>query len=295
MINISFLEVPMDSKKKLKDAMFYTAQPLYKNRDIEFTDLHKMVSSDYRQYSPFLFNDGIKKSENWDNSKQNILILDIDDGLTIDEAKKIFKDYMYLICTTKSHRKEKKGKIEDRYRVILKSFNIPIGDDYFLFTNELEKIYPFIDKQVNTKTGAFLGFTDCEYWYNDGKDFDCSPILQVAKDREKIKEENKKFVYIDRNYNNDLPLDEIRNLLTRETVADIVSSLGYDVNRKFMFKYRLDERSPSASISNNTNPLIKDFGSDLETDCIGFVQEVKSCDFKTAVEYVGSYLNVQAS
>ena len=74
MINISFLEVPMDADVKLKDAMFYTAQPLYKNRSIPFTQLHRMVASDYRQYSPFKFIGGTKVSENWNNSEQNLLI-----------------------------------------------------------------------------------------------------------------------------------------------------------------------------------------------------------------------------
>jgi hypothetical protein len=291
-INISYLNTPLDGDNlKLNENMWLTAKPYYKNRDIEFSKLHRIVSSDYRQYSPFLFKDGTKKSENWNNEKQNILILDVDDGLTIEKAKETFKGFKYFICTTKSHQKEKKGIVCDRFRIILPIINNPIGDDYFLYMRNLEKMFSFIDVQVNTKTGAFLGFSKCKYWYGDGNMFDMD-ILKPIKKAEILKQNNFKTPI---SYENDLPIEDIKNRLTRECVADIVQSLGYEVNAKFMFKYRENENTPSASIKQGLNPLIKDFGSDLECDAIGFVQQVKQCDFKTAVEYVGSFVNVSNS
>ena len=89
-INISYLNTPLEGDDlKLNENMWITAKPYYKSKNIKFEKLHRMVSSDYRQYSPFLFKDKTKKSENWNNDNQNILILDIDDGLTIDKAKEI--------------------------------------------------------------------------------------------------------------------------------------------------------------------------------------------------------------
>lgn len=287
-INISYLNTPLDGDDlKLNENMWLTAKPYYQNKDIEFSKLHRIVSSDYRQYSPFLFKDGTKKSENWNNEKQNILILDVDDGLTIEKAKETFKGFKYFICTTKSHQKEKKGITCDRFRIILPIINNPIGDDYFLYMRNLEKMFSFIDVQVNTKTGAFLGFAKCKYWYGNGNIFDMD-ILKPIKRTEIVKQNNFKAPI---SYENDLPIEDIKNRLTRECVADIVQSLGYEVNAKFMFKYRENENTPSASIKQGLNPLIKDFGSDLECDAIGFVQQVKQCDFKTAVEYVGSFTN----
>ena len=290
MINISYLNIPLNigNDVKLNDSMYWTAEPLYKNTNIEFDQLHKMVSSDYRQYSPFRFVNKKKTSENWNNTDQNIIILDIDDGLTIEQAKQTFKDYKYFICTTKSHQKEKKGVTCDRFRVILESENIPTGDDYFLVTDFLEIKYPFIDKQVNTKTGAFLGYADCEYWYNDGKLFDCSSALadmKRIKKAQKVKpEEKRELVY-------DLPIEQIKQSLDQATAAHIVESCGYEVNRNYKFKYRQDERTPSASIAKDG--YIKDFGCDLATDAIGFVQEVKQLSFKDAVAYVGGFVNIR--
>lgn len=285
-INISYLNTPLDGDDlKLNENMWITAKPYYKNKNIKFEQLHRMVSSDYRQYSPFLFKDGTKKSENWNNENQNILILDIDDGLTIDKAKETFKGFKYFICTTKSHQKEKKGLVCDRFRIILPIINNPIGDDYFSYMRNLEKMFSFIDVQVNTKTGAFLGFAKCEYWYNNGDLFDMDILRPVSiKKVEKII--NKQMPFNEA----DIALESIKSSLTRETVAEIVNSLGFEVDRNFKFKYRQDERTPSASINNATNPLIKDFGSDISGDIFYFVQKVNNLNFLESVDYVKRYI-----
>lgn len=285
-INISYLNTPLESDDlKLNENMWITAKPYYKNKNIKFEQLHRIVSSDYRQYSPFFFKDGTKKSENWNNENQNILILDIDDGLTIDKAKEIFKGFKYFICTTKSHQKEKKGLVCDRFRIILPIINNPIGDDYFSYMRNLEKMFSFIDVQVNTKTGAFLGFAKCEYWYNNGDLFDMDILRPVSiKKVEKII--NKQMPFNEA----DIALESIKSSLTRETVAEIVNSLGFEVDRNFKFKYRQDERTPSASINNGTNPLIKDFGSDISGDIFYFVQKVNNLNFLESVDYVKRYI-----
>jgi len=301
-IAISYLEVPLEESIKdntpLSEKMYLTAKPLYINTHIDWNNLHRMVKSNFRQYSPFYYNPNIKKAENWSNFNQNILILDIDENLTINEAKDIFRDYKYFICTTKSHQKEKKGIVCDRFRVVLKAINVPNDDSYFEVMRKIEERMPFIDKQVNTKTGAFLGYSDCEYWYNDGMEFDFKKYIDMVKmdkemEQKKIRTKTKINIKQKQTYNDDLPIQEIKNRLTRELIADIVSSRGFEVNRKFMFKYRQDERTPSASIS--PDGLIKDFGSELSTDAIGFIQEVDKVDFKTAVEIVGAFANVQTT
>ena len=303
--NLSYLEVSLDfqnknwNKSKLKDNMWLTAKDLYKNINITFEKIIDIVKSDYRQYSPFIFLNDTKQGDNWDNEKQDLLILDVDDGLTINEAKKIFRKCKYLIATTKSHQMDKKGLKCDRFRIILPAVNIPIGDEYFNFTKTLEKKYPFIDKQVNTKTGAFLGAAKCEYWYNDGTEFDCNILINMQKKLENIKSIKEPTINISKtntnstrtksNHNNDeIDIQALKSRLSRKVIADIISSCGYDVNSKFMFKWRIDERTPSASISKDL--LIKDFGSDLCTDIIGFVQQTRGLDFKESLDYVNQYV-----
>lgn len=286
MINISFLEVPHTDDKKLKDAMFYTAQPLYKNKDIEFTNLHRMVSSDYRQYSPFKFEENTKKSENWNNESQQLIILDVDDGLSILEAKEAFKEYKYLICTTKSHQVLKKDLKCDRFRIILESDDIPKGEDYFVFTKGLEAKYPFIDKQVNTKTGAFLGSAKCEYWYNEGNLFKCTPIFEKQQYLNQITPVGHKAIIESSNNNDNAEVTELKEALTQETISHILNANGFDVDRNFKLKLR-EERTPSASISRNG--LIKDFGTDFASDIFGVLMEYRGMDFPKAIEEVRKY------
>ena len=296
---LSYLEVPLEFQMKkpdnckLKNNMFLTAEPLYKTIELEFEKIIDIVKSDHRQYSPFVFEGGKKIGDNWRNDNQNLLILDIDDGLSLNEAKELFKEFKYLIATTKSHQIEKKGLKCDRFRVILPAVNVPTGKRYFEFTSALEKKYPFIDKQVNIETGAFLGYFDCEYFYNNGNIFDCKPLCDAAsKLKRAVMEETstKQTKQISYDSSVDIDVQSVKDRLTREIVADIVSSCGYEVNRKFMFKYRQDERTPSAGISPKL--LIKDFGSDLSTDAIGFVMETKQMKFVEAVNYVGSFVGV---
>jgi len=298
---LSYLEVPIKFQLenwgncKLKDNMTITAKPLYKTIEIEFTKIHNLIKSDYRQYSPFEFAGGAKKSENWYNDNQNILVMDIDEDLSIVEAKEMFKEYKYLIATTKSHQVEKKGLKCDRFRVILSAVDVPIGDDYFKAMRALERKYPFIDKQVNNKTGAFLGSADCEYWYNEGKDFSLKEYLKSSLRLEEVaqtfKEEKQPIVKPQATYSDEIDIQAIKNRLTRETVADIISSCGFEVNRKFMFKARPDERTASASISSEC--VVKDFGDqDAFSDIFGFLMHTQKMNFKEACEYVGSFVGI---
>ncbi len=298
--SISLIEVPLDfqeknfNNSKMKDNMWITAEPLYRNITVEWEKLLGLFKSDYRQLSPFMYKNNIKLGENWSNQNQNLLILDVDDGLKISDAIELFSKYTFLIYTTKSHQTEKKGVKCDRFRIIFPATSVPKGDDYFIFTGALESKYPFIDKQVNNKTGAFLGNFNCEVFTNAGMNFDCKELFEKGmrlKEIDKMPNSPKvnfKAPIPQRNNNSEeIDVSNIKSRLTREVVADIVSSCGFDINRKFMFKYRADERTPSASVSPDL--LIKDFGSDLSTDAIGFVMETKQMPFVEAVNYVEQF------
>lgn len=70
-------------------------------------------------YSPFQYDNNYRKEINSNLDKCNCIMLDFDDGMSIDEAKLLFNQYKNIIATTKSHQKEKNGIICDRFRLIL--------------------------------------------------------------------------------------------------------------------------------------------------------------------------------
>lgn len=81
--------------------------------------------------------------------------LDIDnDGkkgtplLSIEDAKRMFSPLKHIILTTQSHGKDKKGKVADRFRVIL-FFTEPILNthDFYSTWHWLKSKYPAIDNQ----------------------------------------------------------------------------------------------------------------------------------------------------
>lgn len=68
--------------------------------------------------SSCLWGNGDRKKINFRGA--HWLGLDFDDGMTIDEAKVAFKDYLHLMGTTKSHQILKDGERKDRFRVFLR-------------------------------------------------------------------------------------------------------------------------------------------------------------------------------
>lgn len=68
-------------------------------------------------YSAVVFAGGKRKQENFQEA--SLVILDFDDGPSIAEVQEMFKEYSYVLATTKSHQQEKGGVVHDRFRLIL--------------------------------------------------------------------------------------------------------------------------------------------------------------------------------
>lgn len=90
------------------------------------------------------------------NGQEDILILDIDDGVTIEQMKLFFGDFNYIIVTTKSHRKLKNGVMQgDRFRLFLEVEVINNYEDRVSIISEIYKTYFFIDQSVKSTNRFF--------------------------------------------------------------------------------------------------------------------------------------------
>ncbi len=69
--------------------------------------------------SPIIWTYGIRKEANFQSS--SFCVLDVDDGPCLEDAVKTFADYAHILGTTKSHQKDKGGKVRDRYRVFIQT------------------------------------------------------------------------------------------------------------------------------------------------------------------------------
>lgn len=149
-----------------------------------FTDL--ILNS--RGLSAQKFKNGHRKNENC-IGVQNTLWLDIDDGMTIEQAKELFKDYWYVIYTSMHHQKEKEGKPAcDRFRVIFKVKEpMPQNEEKYeeVMLNILKKYGS--DEACKEISRYYRGNPDAEIWVNtDGDYFDWKEF-DIAKEKPKKK------------------------------------------------------------------------------------------------------------
>lgn len=288
MVNVSWIVCSDEVTKVYHE----TVKPRFYNRDITIEQLSLIVSNNKIQFSPFNYTNNIKSKDSWDNSKQNTLWLDFDDGFSIEQAKQLFKKNTYIIYTTKTHQKEKKGLTCDRFRIILPAKNIPQGELYFAMMEELANLLP-IDKQVNTKTGSFLG-NDGEVYIKYGEDYDCSYLHSLAEYRlanKKKQVQLKEMKRLDnlRDAVHTLNVNDLKNYLDEEDTLNIIHELGYEVNswtRKF--KRREDERTHSCKVY--SQGYWYDYGSGEKGDVLDLIQEKHNIDFVESMKYVEDYL-----
>ena len=82
---------------------------------------------------------------------------------------------------------------------------------------------------------------------------------------------------------------ELKENFSQRNVAEILSFLGYEIDKNYKFKLR-EENTPSASISKEG--LIHDFGTGFSGDIVSVLHEYKNISLSEAVLYVAKLLNV---
>lgn len=105
-------------------------------------------------YSLSTFKDGYRNKANF--IQTGAIGLDFDEGLSLAEAEEVFKDYLHIIAPTRSHRIEKNGKVEDRFRVVLFLSDIIQDSDVFEATwYSLKEKWPWLDKACKDASRFF--------------------------------------------------------------------------------------------------------------------------------------------
>ena len=156
----------------------------FQKKEVPWNDLVDMLTID-RAYSPSFFKDGYRNANNYLGGN-DLVFLDIDDGMTLTEGKELFKNLKCIIMTTRSHQKEKKGLTCDRFRVILK-LDKPIDLNQDEYKKAMQAIFDYFGSTADESTKDssrffFASPPDCEVWYSEGKTlFDWRPVYEKAK------------------------------------------------------------------------------------------------------------------
>lgn len=167
------------------DNLSQSAPAGFKKNEGKFENLHILTNGAYR-YSAGTFLNGYITDENY-LREQNLFIIDVDDGLSIEDAKGLFADYTYLISTTKSHQKDKHGIVCDRFRLILPTiskFHLEPKVYTDMYMNVLEAIgVSEADSKCRNSSRWYYGNPDGEYWYNYGGTLlDIRPFIQNSSE-----------------------------------------------------------------------------------------------------------------
>lgn len=192
----------------------------FKKNEGKFENIHKLVCGSYR-YSAGTFLNGYITDENY-LREQNLFIIDVDDGLTIEDAKGLFSNYTYLIATTKSHQIEKNKITCDRFRLILPTiskFHLEPKVYSEMYMNVLSAIgVSEADRKCRNSSRWYYGNPDGEYWYNYGNlMLDIRPYIPDSSENIKTIQSVKKYEDTINNENIDMRISGALRWLVHNT------------------------------------------------------------------------------
>ena len=192
----------------------------FKGESLKQTDLNKMILS----WSPELaFNYSSEKGPwdqldklfkapglNWCNHQFvnghrcndhaipgfNMVVVDVDGTSTINTVQELFKEYKYILYTTKRHGVD--GK--DRFRLVFPlNYELKLNlDDYKEFMNNVFKWLPFeTDECANQASKKWLANDKAQYISNDGELLDALKFIPRTSRNEQYQKEMSKIENMD--------------------------------------------------------------------------------------------------
>ena len=162
----------------------------YDNRLGKFADIKNILKSDFN-YSAHHFKDGYRTIDN-SLPDFNIIILDIDEDVSIQMAMALLGEYKYIMGTTRSHQKEKNGEVCDRFRIVMPldrtlSMN---GEEFTEFMKNIMNWLPFeVDRKCVDAARFYFGNPDALIFENDGntiESIDFIPNTSKAEEKKRV-------------------------------------------------------------------------------------------------------------
>lgn len=156
--------------------------------DYLFDDVAKVLKMDGR-YSPFIFNNNYRKSDNYIKNISNCIVLDFDDGYTRDDFKSVLDGIAYATGTTKSHMISKNGLTCERFRVIIPTLTAIdlTSEEYSDMMREIFEVFPQADTACKDTARAYSGHHASEVTINHGGLFNWIPYYEKSIKRKELR------------------------------------------------------------------------------------------------------------
>ncbi len=142
------------------------------------------------QYSAVEFQGGYRCAKNAIPGSE-LIILDYDAGVTLVDAVDMFRQYIGIVATTRSHQKEKNGVVCDRFRVILPTLR-PVKLEAVEFSKMMKEVIHNYgtDKACSNMSRMYYGYPEAEVFFLEGCQlFDWEPFYQSALDKERQRQQ----------------------------------------------------------------------------------------------------------
>lgn len=204
----------------------------FKKVQVPFHKIKDLVKSDFN-YSAGIFLNGYRKRDNYANYS-DMIILDVDDGLSIKEASKLMQPMTHIIATTKSHQKDKNGIVCDRFRILIPT-ETPINlnqNEYTKLMKQVLKKYSFCDQVCKDASRFYFPSRESEVFHWQGfTNFNWEDYYKLALDEEKKENESKsRLKQFYKNYQDrqpthsfeDTKTDYLRKILNTQKLLDLL-------------------------------------------------------------------------
>jgi hypothetical protein len=156
----------------------------YRNEHAPFEKLHQLTQAPGLHWVAHHLNGGYRNEENCIPGF-NLVVIDVDGGVSMSTVKLLMKNYKFLIYTTKRHTEE-----ENRFRIILPiNYELAMdAKDYKEFMSNIYEWLPFeVDTATNQRARKWLSH-DGHYEYNEGDVLDALPFIPKTSKNEERKE-----------------------------------------------------------------------------------------------------------
>ena len=167
----------------------------YLGEQVPFDQLHNLTQAPNMHWANHFFKNG-HRSEETVNVGFNLLVIDIDEGVTVEAACELMKEYKYLIYTTKRHTDE-----ANRFRMIFPiNYILELdSEEYKEFMNNVMGWLPFkIDESANQRSRKWETFDGGNYVYNmDGEILDALPFIPKTSKNETYRQQFQKVESLD--------------------------------------------------------------------------------------------------
>lgn len=167
----------------------------YLAEQVPFDQLHNLTQAPNMHWANHFFKNG-HRSEETVIVGFNLLVIDIDEGVTVEAACELMKEYKYLIYTTKRHTDE-----ANRFRMIFPiNYVLELdSEEYKEFMNNVMGWLPFkIDESANQRSRKWETFDGGNYVYNmEGEVLDALPFIPKTSKNESYRQQFQKVESLD--------------------------------------------------------------------------------------------------